>query len=145
MPPTGEIPAPRGAAAMTPCQCACSRLVVAGVRSGPSPIVRCREVLVMAPESGPEWTNALWHRLQSVPVACPFATPTGNAWQNLLPPLPRTLGVLVSLSRLRLPMVAQGMVARCKSACSPIPFSFCHRHIVQLTSYCVVLLSYRIW
>ena len=32
-PPAGEIPAPSGAAAITPCQRACSRLVVAGVRS----------------------------------------------------------------------------------------------------------------
>ena len=113
-PPTGIIPAPSGAAATTTCQRACSRLVVAGVRSGPSPIVRCRGVLVAAPALGPEWTNALWRRLRSVPVARPFTTPAGNAWQNLLPPLPRTLGVLVLLSRLRLPMVAQGVWAHGK-------------------------------
>ena len=40
------------------------------------------------------------------PVTRPFTTPAGNAWQNLLPLLPRTLGVLVSLLRARLPMVA---------------------------------------
>ena len=143
-PPTGEIPAPSGAAATTPCQRVCSRLVIAGVRSGPSPIVHCWEVLITAPASGPEWTNTLWRRLRSVSIARPFVTPAGNAWQNLLPPLPRTLGVLVLLSRLQLSMVAQGVVARCKSACSPIPFSFCRHCIVRLTSYCVVLLSYRI-
>ena len=113
-PPTGEIPAPSGAAATTTCQRACSRLVVAGVRSGPSPIVRCRGVLVAAPASGPERTNALWRRLRSVPVARPFATRAGNAWQSLLPPLPRTLGVLVWLLRAWLPMVARGVWARGK-------------------------------
>ena len=111
-PLTEETPAPSGAAATTTCQRACSRLVVAGVRSGPSPIVRCRGVLVAAPASGPERTNASWRRLRSVPVAHPFATRAGNAWQSLLPPLPRTLGVLVWLPRRRLPIVARGVWAR---------------------------------
>ena len=121
-PPTGEIPALNGAAVTTPCQHACGRLVVVGVRSGPSPIVRCREVLVAAPASGPERTNALRRRLRSVPIACPFATGAGNAWQSLLPLLPRTLGVLVWLLRARLPMVAQGVWARGKLHLPPIPF-----------------------
>ena len=132
----GEIPAPSGAAMTTPCQCVCSRLIVAGVQSGPSLIVRCREVLVVAPASGPERTNASWRRLRSVPVARPFTTPAGNAWQNLLPPLPQTLGVLVSLSRLRLSMVARGVWARGKLHIPQSPFA------VKLPSMALLYLSY---
>ena len=139
-PPTGIIPAPSGAAATTTCQRACSRLVVAGVRSGPSPIVRCRGVLVAAPASGPERTNASWRRLRSVPVARPFATRTGNAWQSLLPPLPRTLGVLVWLLRARLPMVARGVWARGKLHLPQSPFAV--QSASTTLSYLSYLLSY---
>ena len=135
-PLTGEIPALSGAAATTTCQRTCGRLVVAGVQAGPSPIVRCWEVLVVAPASGPERTNALWRRLQSVPVACPFATPVGNAWQSLLPPLPQTLGVLVWLLCTRLPMVAQGVWARRKLHIPQSPFA------VKSASTTLLYLSY---
>ena len=145
MPPTGEIPAPSGAAVTITCQRACSRLVVTGVRSGPSPIVRCREVLVAAPVSGPERTNASWRRLWSVPIARPFATRVGNAWQSLLPPLPQTLGVLVWLPRRRLPMVARGVWARGKSHIPQSPFaakspSTTSSYLLYLSSYFFVVL-----
>ena len=135
-PPTGIIPAPSGAAATTTCQRACSRLVVVGVQSGPSPIVCCRGVLVAAPASGPEQTNASWRRLRSVPVAHPFATCAGNAWQSLLPPLPWTLGVLVWLLRRQLPMVARGVWARGELHIPQSPFA------VQLASTTLLYLSY---
>ena len=123
MPPTGETPALSGATATTPCQRVCSRLIIAGMQSGPSPIIRYWEVLVAAPASGPERTNALWYRLQSVPVAHPSATPVGNAWQNLLQLLPWTLGVLVLLSYAWLPMVAQGVWAGGKLHIPQSPFA----------------------
>ena len=141
----GEIPAPSSATATTTCQRACSRLVVTGVRSEPSPIVRCWEVLVAAPASGPERMNALWCRLRSLPVARPFATRAGNAWQSLLPPLPRTLGVLVWLPRRRLPMVAQGVWARGELHIPQSPFALQSAsttllYLLYFTSYFFVVL-----
>ena len=143
-PPMGEIPAPSGAAATTPCQRAYGRLVVVAVQSGPSLIVRCRDVLVAAPASGPKRTNALWRRLQSVPVAHLFVTRAGNAWQSLLPPLPRTLGVLVWLLCAWLPMVARGVWASGKLHLPQSPFavqsaSTTKSYLSYLSSYFSVL------
>ena len=51
-PLTGEIPAPSGAAAATTCQHACSRLVVVGVQSGPSPMYAVRRFLLRCLHQG---------------------------------------------------------------------------------------------
>ena len=96
----------------------------------------------MAPASGPEQTNALWHKLWSVAIARSFATPAGNAWQNLLPPLPQTLGVLVLLLRLRLPMVARGLLAHGKLHIPQSPFLLLSSHY---TTYIVCIVLSLFW